>query len=128
TTVQREINSAGVPSGTPPKQEPPHDASHSSENRSEGVDCTENDFSVLRRDGKQYSRPKPLPAQNDDSDSVHHESHEPNENEPTYQIDVESVLDSPATEVGITPLDMNEMRSQREARTKKLIKAFNNRD
>lgn len=134
TTVQREIDSAGVPSGTPAKREESPAVSSSSGNRSTNTNCAESGSRVLGQDGKHYlgSRPRPVQeppkSQDDDSESLNQEPQLAGEIAPSSEVDIDSVLDSPAADVGVKPLDTNGMRSEREVRTRKLIKAFNSRD
>ena len=58
----------------------------------------------------------------------------PKETEPSAEMvsgndtKFDAVLDSSPEDVGVRPLDMDGMRSEREARTRKLIKDFNNRN
>lgn len=134
TTVQREIDSAGVPDGTPNRPDEPPAVSSSSGNRAENTNGTESESRILGRDGKQYLGSKPRPvqelpnSQDDDSEPVNRDSHQSSEIAPSTEVDIDSVLDSPAVDVGVKPLDPDGRRSEREVRTRKLIKAFNSRD
>src|SRR5699024_11172529 len=91
-----------------------------------GIDETR----ILGQDGRQYPAHKPAPDTPDTFPS------EPIEQLPGQtaidvvidvtgaEVDLDAVLDAPAEDVGIEPLDVAEMQSARDARTVKLLDAF----
>jgi len=113
STVSKELDKAGVENSTP--ENPPS-------------------TDVIGQDGKQYSPTKPQsspPAAVTSTSSGamrDQQAHSSSTRTRSSDVDLDSVLDSPAAEVGVIPLDMDEMRSGRDARIRKLIKAFNNRN
>src|SRR5699024_1151181 len=121
-TVHRELSSPGVRNRTPVHADGTEPGN--------GIDETR----ILGQDGRQYPAHKPAPDMPDTFPS------EPIEqlpgqtvvddviDVPGTDVDLDAVLDAPAEDVGIKPLDVAEMQSARDARTVKLLDAFHGND
>jgi len=121
-TVHRELSSPGVRNRTPVHADGTEPGN--------GIDETR----ILGQDGRQYPAHKPTPDMPDTFPS------EPIEqlpgqtvvddviDVPGTDVDLDAVLDAPAEDVGIKPLDVAEMQSARDARTVKLLDAFHGND
>lgn len=104
-TVHREIQSSTVPNGTVGTSETP------------GMET------VLGLDGKHRPATKPKPAQTGKQDRV-----VPREGDrvapASEEVSVEDVLDMPATDLGIEPLDVDQLADQDREQVERAIREF----
>jgi|GEM_PF-1728226 len=119
-TVHKEASKSGVQNRTPDHADL-EDASPS-----EGLDSTQ----ILGQDGRLYSasRPDTFP----ESDTSREEPTKMPEQHPGHRaftdVNLDAVLDAPAEDVGVTPLDASEIQSERDSRISKLLEAFHGND
>ena len=133
-TVSNELDGSGVQNWTPDHDYRSALANHFGSSPSTSAKDPQNEVRILGQDGKHYSATKPRPPESSSDsqaglpESTSLKPAQPSESTRSQAADIESVLDSPAAEVGVIPLDMDERRSERDAKIRKLIKAFSNRD
>lgn len=120
TTVRRDLAQLGEPNGSP------NHADAAGGKQSQCLDSTR----ILGRDGRQY------PASRADTSSGLVASQGEHAGAPEQRpghvsgadVDVDAVLDTPAEDVGVTPLDFSEIQSERDSRISKLLEAFHGND